>query len=112
MGHAQYEKQYFDRNNKSRSSAFRRNFLFYQNIMFSLSYESFSILSNVFCQKTCHFQLKQLVHNLSPFCIVIRKYLNDLKVTTIHMPTKRPETASSVILSSHIYEHVQTELKQ
>ena len=33
MGHAQNEKQFsFDRNNKSRSSAFR-NFLFYQNII-------------------------------------------------------------------------------
>ena len=53
---------FFGRNNKNRSSAFR-HFLFYQNIMFWLSYESFSelwILSDVFCQKKCYFQLKQV----------------------------------------------------
>ena len=33
MDHAQDEKKFFGRNNKSRSSAFRK-FLFYQNICF------------------------------------------------------------------------------
>ena len=37
MGHAQNGKKFFGKNNKSRSSAFRK-FLFYQNIMFWLSY--------------------------------------------------------------------------
>ena len=45
------EKHFFGKNKKSRSSAFRK-FLFYQNIMFWVSYESFSIFSDVFCQKS------------------------------------------------------------
>ena len=50
---------FFGRNKKNRSSAFRK-FLFYQNIMFWLSYESFSINQWCFLSKKCHFQLKQL----------------------------------------------------
>ena len=45
-------KNIFGRNDKSRSSAFR-NILFYQNIKFRLSYESFSILYDVFLSKKC-----------------------------------------------------------
>ena len=55
------EKQFFGRNNKRWLSAFR-NFLFYQNILFWLSFDwSFSILSDVFLSNKCHFQLKQLM---------------------------------------------------
>ena len=50
---------YFWKFSKSSLSAFRK-FLFYQNIMFWLSYESFSILNDVFSQLKCHFQQKQL----------------------------------------------------
>ena len=52
MGHTQNEKKkFFSRNNKTRSSAFR-NFILSKYHMFWPSYQSFSILSYVFCQKS------------------------------------------------------------
>ena len=53
MDHTQNKKHFFGRNNKSRSSLFR-NILYNLSKyhMFWLSYESFSILSDVFCQKS------------------------------------------------------------
>ena len=58
--HTQNEKQFFDRNNKSRSSVFK-NVLFYQNIIcFDWVIDFFLSWEWRFCQKKCHFQLKQL----------------------------------------------------
>ena len=53
--HPKWKIIFFCKSNNSRSLAPRN--LFHQNIMFWLSsYESFSVLSDVFCQKKCHFQ--------------------------------------------------------
>ena len=68
MDYAQNEKQIFKaeiiiiKKNNNRSSAFT-NVLFYQNIMFWLSFESFCILGHVFYQR-------KVIPNFSS-CVVI-----------------------------------------
>ena len=49
MGHAQNEKQFFFGRNQIIS--FQKLFILSKYYMFWLSYEPFSILSDVFCQK-------------------------------------------------------------
>ena len=54
-----WKKNFFGRNNKSRSSAFRK-FLFYQNIICFDWVMNLFLSSVIFLSKKCHFQLKQL----------------------------------------------------
>ena len=79
MSHAQNKKQFFGRNTKSRSSAFR-NFLFCQNII-SLGWVMNLCLSWVmyFVKKKCHFQLKQLWEYKNSGLVVILHCLNSFQ---------------------------------
>ena len=49
-------------------------FILSKYYMFWLSYESFSIFSDVFCQKKCHFQLKQLPVYYTIILVLVIKY--------------------------------------
>ena len=59
MGHTQIKAIFLCRNNERRSQAFR-NVLFYQNIMFWLSYECFYFLCDIFLVRKGHFKPRRL----------------------------------------------------
>ena len=74
---------FLSRNNKSRSSAFTKFFI-YQNIMFWLNY-----LEWCFLLKKCHFQLKQFVI-FKPFSYCFKETIKfDVKVSFACRPLSR-----------------------
>ena len=60
MGYARNENHFFRGRNNKQIMSFQKLFIISKYHMFWLSYESFSMLGDVFLSKKCHFQLKQL----------------------------------------------------
>ena len=66
---------------KKQIISFQKVFILSKYHMFWLSYESFSILSHVFCQKKCYFQWKQLCARHKPIIWCYKRSFSAQKYT-------------------------------